>query len=75
MKLRIYETDNEAGNAAGNYPAPPYRPILNTVRQRMSDECNQSARDRSEQSGEKCADAVCGLNVGCLLYTSDAADE
>ena len=58
------ETKYEAGNTAGNDPAPPRAAILDGIAEAVADEADQSAGDRPKQGSEESAQAVSGLEAG-----------
>ncbi|MPN25726.1 hypothetical protein SDC9_173140 [bioreactor metagenome] len=61
----MHETDKEHRDAAGNDPAPPRGTILQSVRDCVADERDESARDGPKQRREERAETVCRLD-GCF---------
>ena len=58
------ETEDEAGNAAGDHPGPPGGTVLNGVAEGVTNERDQRAGDRAEEGSHERAQAVGGLEAG-----------
>ena len=58
------QTGDQRGDCRSEDPAPPRRTVADEVGQRVADEGDQAAAERTEDDGEEAADAVSDLEIG-----------
>ena len=60
----VSQAKNEAGNTAGDDPAPPGCAILEEITERVADKGHEEGGDGSKQDAEEGAEPISGLEFG-----------